>query len=646
MIIRNEPRVRWPVEPHADESLLGLMVRTAGENLHPDIGNILDFAGLDSNNGIGRSMLDPENRRRLAHVLDQPLEVIEARAHFAAGKIHGMDAIDFFGARVPAADILYDRRRVGSTVDKVGFYHRALWQFVHVPVTEQNGAGVTVADRCASCGARLGWRRAPHDWVCSAYHAGRPGNQGDGTSGPYDCGDVGAGANDTPSIVSQAELDAITALTSLLDPRPEVHEAARDALHPDLRALNRGVAFYLGMKLGRAVALEGGGVRLRRGAAAPLAESMAALATGSTILREWPDGVARLVAAKAEQDHERAMAAVSAVRRVCHGESAWPEHRETVTAAMPAIVKGHYQEVVRRVADDAVDGRAAAALIGIRPNNLVRLVRAKQLKPLIARGTAKIHGSFGKADVERVAVAVKDSAEATRMVEEVGITLHGVEQLICERELVHADHPAVEALHSTLRITPSSYERLITRLEEGGSDLPVDEPSVGLRQAVLRIGGREKPWASIIRALGDGELPYRFNLPAGRMIDRITVKDGPELHRVLARTFDRSDHPSFQFATRMRQRDAIELLNIDPSRWQQIARLLPNGIHAEQKKVDIASALKIAEHVIDGREAKARWAARLPRTEMIMRGVGWDRRVMEARHRDPDRRPKHQYMLL
>lgn len=644
MIIRTEPQLRWPAKAHTDGSLLGLVVSTAEENLLPDIGNILSMAQLSATNGIGRSMLDSENRRRLAHVLNQPLEVIEQRAHGPAGKIHGMDAVDFFGARIPAFDLLYDRRRLGSTVDKSGFHHRAIWQMIHLPATDIGGVAIT--DRCASCGAKLGWRYAPHGWACAKYHLQRPGNLGDGVAGPYDCADLGAGANDAPATVPQADLDAIAPLARLLDPRPEIHEAVRDALHPDLRGMDRGVVFYLGMKLGRAVALEGGGVRLRRAASAPFDEGMAALVTGSTIIQEWPDGVGRLVAEKAELGHERAMAAVAAVRRVCHGESAWPEHREVVTAAMPAIVNGHYQEVVRRVADDAVDGRAAAAIIGIRANNLVHLVRAEQLVPVIARGTAKIHGSFGKADVERVAAVVKDSCEATRVVEEFGITLHGVEQLVCERLLTHADHPAVRALHPKLRVTLSSYDHLLADLEGGTTELPAAVPVVTLRRAVLRIGGREKPWAAIVRALRDGVLPYRMALPSGCLVDRIAVEDGPELRRVLDSRFDRVEHQAFPFATRMRQRDAIELLNIDPSRWQDIARVLPDGMHAEHKTVDVAIALQVAAHMIDHREAKARWGARLPRAEMIMRGLGWDRRAIEARYRDPDRGPRIQYSLL
>lgn len=72
MILRTGPRVRWPIQVKEDQSLLGIMVETAAENLHPDIGSILSFAELSSSNGIGLAMRDADARAKLAYALDQP----------------------------------------------------------------------------------------------------------------------------------------------------------------------------------------------------------------------------------------------------------------------------------------------------------------------------------------------------------------------------------------------------------------------------------------------------------------------------------------------------------------------------------------------------------------------------------------------
>ncbi|GAA0732142.1 hypothetical protein [Sphingomonas japonica] len=623
------PQVRWPIVPVGGESLPSLLVRTAEENGHPDMGTILSFARLGTWNGIGITMRQEQSRAALAHVIDQPQAVVDERAHALTEPIAGMDTIDFFGARVLASDVLYDRRRMGSTAGN-GVHHKAVWQMIHLPVDVDDGA--LIVDRCQSCGTRLGWRTITSTSQCAVYRtSGADHDRTAFVSAGYDCREPGAGVNDQPRIIDGNRLDRVSLLGKLIDPRPEVHGPVRAALHPDLRAQDRGIVFYLGLKLGRAVGLGGTGSRLRRGLAAPLDEAITALEIGSEIIAGWPDSVARLVAEKTGEDHELAMAAIAAVRRVCHGESAWPDHRALVTAAMPDIVNGHYQHVIRRIAPGIVDGKEASRIIGIRGSSMVRLIRAKAIVPRITRGTARTHGSFLLSDVEAIADAVKDSVEATQIVDETGITLHGVEQLICDGQLAHADSAAVLALFPNLRVTRASYEALLARIRAVSNDDAGPGDRLTLRLAVQRIGGREKPWAAIIAALVDGRLPFCIGGAPGRLIDRIWVAPGPAIDEVLANVFDRADHAArFTFATVMRQRDAIELLNIDPSRYQDIAKLLPPEVHGPHKTLVVSEILKVAARIIDGREAKHRWGARLDRRRMIDDGVGWLRVETEA----------------
>lgn len=623
------PQVRWPVESIEGESLPSVLVRTADENGHTDMGTILSFARLGTWNGIGITMRQPESRAALAHVLGQPQEVIDARAHALTEPIAGMDTIDFFGARVLASDLLYDRRRMGGTGGDDA-HHKAVWQMIHLPVDVDDGA--LIVDRCQSCGTRLGWRTITNTSQCAVYRtSGVDHDRSAFVPATYDCRVPGAGVNDQPRILDGARLDRVSLLGKLIDPRPEVHGPVHETLHPDLQGQDRGIVFYLGLKLGRAIGLGGTGARLRRGLAAPLEEAITALEVGSEIIANWPHSVASLIKLKAEDDHELAMDAIGAVRRVCHGESAWPDHRAIITAAMPDIVNGHYQHVIRRIAPGIVDGKKASRIIGIRGSSMVRLIRAEAIIPRITRGTARTHGSFLLSEVEAIAEAVKNSLEATQVVDETGITLHGVEQLICEGQLAHAESRAVLALFDKLRVTRASYEALLASIQAASNDDEGAGDRLTLRLAVQRIGGREKPWASIIAALVDGRLPFYIGGAPGRLIDRIWVPPGAAIDGVLATVFKREDHePDFRFATLMRQRDAIELLNIDPSRYQDIAKLLPPEVQGPHKTLVVSEVLKIADRIIDGREAKHRWGVRLDRRRMIEDGVGWSRSEIEA----------------
>ena len=492
--------------------------------------------------------------------------------------------------------------------------------------------GALIVDRCQSCGTRLGWRTITHAAECAVYRTSGPDREiATIAPGSYDCRVPGAGVNDAPRILDALGLDKVSLLGRLIDPRPEVHGPVRDALHPDLKAHDRGIVFYLGLKLGRAVGLGGAGARLRRGLAAPLDEAITALEVGSEIIANWPDSVASLIKQKTEENHELAMDAIGAVRRVCHGESAWPDHRAIITEAMPDIVNGHYQHVIRRIAPGIVDGKEASRIIGIRSSSMVRLIRAKAIIPRITRGTARTHGSFLLTDVEAIAEAVNDSVEATQVVDETGITLHGVEQLICDGQLAHANSRAVLALFPNLRVTRTSYEALLAKIRAASNDDAGTGDRLTLRLALQRTGGREKPWAAIIAALVSGRLPFCIGGAPGRLVDRIWVTPGPAIDGVLANVFDRTDHEAhFAFASVMCQRDAIELLNIDPSRYQDIAKLLPPEVHGPHKTLVVSEVLKIAARVIDGREAKHRWGAKLDRRRMIEDGVGWSRSDIEA----------------
>ncbi|MBX9898230.1 MAG: hypothetical protein K2Y17_10090 [Qipengyuania sp.] len=629
MILRTGPRVRWPIQVKEDQSLLGIMVETAAENLHPDIGSILSFAELSSSNGIGLAMRDADARAKLAYALDQPLEVVDARAHKLAAPIRGMEALDFFGARVPAFDIIYDRRRVGRT-DISNFHHRATWQLLGLPFCPETGAGVT--DKCCSCGTQLGWRFAADAARCYAGSNRRDVAEYGGGQGCDACGARDGGANDKPPVVDSAVLSEIAPLTRLLDPRPHIHDPARQALPAELRSEDRGIVFYLAVRLGRALTLNGQGTRLRKGAVPPLEEVVSSLQAGVTVLAEWPNGLGRLISKKAGECHDEAMSAVRAVRRVCYGEAAWPEHRRLIEAAMPTISGGRDQKVLGVTSGNTVDGRSAAAIIGIPRKRMQELIRPDVLMPVIRRGSEKLHGSFAVADLEPISAALKESMAAAQAVEQWGITLHGVEQLICMGELDRADHPAILALHPTLRIKQASFLRLTSEIEEGVAKGKRTTAYMPLRHAVLRVGGREKPWGAIFTALAKRRLRYKLRTSPGRLVDRLMVEDGPMLDVVLSKTFDRAAHEDFPFAPVMRQRDAIELLNIFPKRFQEIAPFLGDDAHGEHKTLRVDALLVIAARIIDRREAKARWGVHLPPEGMMDGGLGWRRSDVEGTH--------------
>lgn len=623
------PRVRWPVPAIPGQSLPGLVVATAGHNGHGDMSTIIDFARLGTKKGLGRAMEDEGARRSLAHVLGQAPKLIDEMALRPAAPIGERLAVNLGGARVPAGDVVYNGRRLGDT-SVPDFHHKAAWQLLTVPIDIDDGT--VLVDRCASCGSRLDWRRVSDARHCTGGKTDLDKiGRSDSGSDEYRCGQMGAGANDRPTRVDDEQLTSLRPLCSLIDPRPELHRPVFERLHNDLRTIDRGAAFYLGLQLGRAFTGLSVTHGPARGGPRSVEPEIATLAAGSAIISGWPTAMSEMVAEQAKQDPEAAMQSIRSIRRMCNGENVWPEHEALIRATMPELIEGRDQHAFRRLVPDMVDGLTAAREMRISCHQMAQLLRTKVLLPTISRGSMRTLGSFPLATIREIGAALEETFESATVVEQTGIPLYGVEQLACEDLLVRCDHPAVTALFDKLRVTRTSYQALTRSLHEAASRLDEASDWVPLRKVLFGVGGRAKPWAAIVGAMLNGSLRFCIANEDRRLVDRIHVARGPVLDAVLSRTFDPLLHPAFPFATTMRRRDAMELLNIDSIRFAAIAHLLPGDTAGPNKSLFIAPTLALARRLIDSRETLWRWGVKPDASRMIEGGLGWDRAEVEKR---------------
>jgi hypothetical protein len=109
------------------------------------------------------------------------------------------------------------------------------------------------------------------------------------------------------------------------------------------------------------------------------------------------------------------------------------------------------------------------------------------------------------------------SARPTTIEGLLGIPRYAVEQLVCLGELRHEDHPAIALLHGGLRI--AAFSTYFEGLIDAGSTGLAPSEALTLSRAMRRIGGRDKPWGEILRAMRSGHLEFCWR-PKGSVDDQ------------------------------------------------------------------------------------------------------------------------------
>lgn len=612
-------RVLFAPDTHVDESLIGLVRRCAMENElaspEPLIREATD-GRFASGNLAARYDL---NVRALAHAMRLPFAQVHHRMHPRLVHENERGIVDFFGASVPLSDLrLSSRCFVPSALASKGTtHHRAIWNHVGVPFDRTSGEHLI--DRCPSCGRHLSW----------------------GGGGPLTlCNMCGSDARDVRdirvSLVPHRIVRAVAPITGLLDPDPAVRARDCGGLHSDLLGLDRGGAFELAWRIGRALTATKATSRTAA-RSLPFEERVNALRSGATILKGWPESLtdcAKRLLACGDPKADRLLRTIHAVSG---DDGEWPCLKTLLRRTHPGIVE-RGRSSAKALNPDHLDGTAAARFLGTPTSRIPLLQKARAIVPMWSGGDTNVHSIFMPKDLEPLRDAIADSASIGTAAEALGIGHHGVEQLIVLGVLTGIDAPGLHIVHKGRRISRRGLAFVLDRLrglpaiEDG--DL-VDQ--LTLRHAMLHVGGREKPWGPVIGAILDGSLIawHDASRPGAKFIDatNIVVDD---LATIKAMDFDRRNHPSFRFTDVMPIRDAGTLLNVNPHGLQDAlgGDLQPC---VRTGGLAIGPTLKIARRLIGGAEIAARFMAGSRRLPPFLKSgglarqgpLGWDRQSVE-----------------
>lgn len=501
----------------------------------------------------------------------------------------------FFGTPVPSLLLARNHRRFApgaflrSIADPdIGVaYDRAIWHVGLFPFDIDTWE--YLLDRCPNpeCAAKPGWQH---------------------TLGIDRCSRCMADLKSAPSTLVAADLRAdLEMAVGLVHPDPTRRAASLAALPPVLAEVGVATTVELIVRL-LPVIDPGIGAAHTDTLKAPKEQLARATARAWQVVAGWPDAMTALASARistrtgrhADGNGGRTFAFMS-VRRTTY----MTKPLQGIVAAWRDSIhlqgsRGEHLLATTRTVTDA------AKTLGIGSGILVDLRRAGGLRTVIVIELHRLVPRFCAAEIDDLdrSMGLCEPVDSAR--QPLGVSWHGVEQLVAMRLLDAAEHPFFELRYKSMQIVSASVCELQRRIEAGVRGDP-SLCTIPLHQAFKAIGGRPKPWGPAFAALLDGSLPHVVAAGA-RPLSRRILLEAKGAASVRQLRFDGAD-PTFR-AVRderfMSKTDAAELLNLGDRQSAHLLSDIATRKGSRERVVPLARALELANEHITSSELAAR----------------------------------------
>jgi len=563
------------------ESLNGMIARYAASEWIDRMMDITEVAGITNGRqqrvGLGAKW----QLERVAERTGIELSELEVRAMplSADGATRS-----FFGTAVSKFDIDLTLRRFSPTSLRRSPHHRATNMLRAFPFCPESFEILTAECPAPYCGATQRW-----------YH----------TIGVDLCDQCGgdlalAEPMPVPDHLRPNLLEAI----GLVHPEKGYRTRADRALPDELLRHGRAAAYELLIRLVLLIIRATGVSRIRALGVLPTLEMLHATAQAWDLMKGWPAAfdefagsrIATRLTPKSDGNNGHTMRFL----------------RIPKTGVLAEPVRELIRELKQRYDMDGVGAAEirsrtvevlpATQFLCIGTGTLATFRREGLIKAVFGIKMGSPIALCDRPELESLSMAIKSrlSIEATRAM--LGISYHGVEQLLATGDLASFTEPFMIANYPAPQVTVPSMEELIARLDALSRSGDVTWPR--LHRAVAGIGGRMKPWSPILRAVISGEVEAWIEDGPLPTIRRIRIK--PEDVDVLwLKTFDRSAH-QFAFSKTVSKADCGETLNIKPHQHTQLLRTIPSPKGTRQRVVEVHYVEKLARTRMSATELGAR----------------------------------------
>lgn len=619
---RGSGRVLFPPLVDAREYLMGLVLKTASDNAHLNVGAILASAGYPHARFFDLALSRLESIEQLAKVLGTDHVAIDGLVFRSVRSVGALTTVSFLGTEASSFDIVTRRRRISGETLRSDPFHRAVWTHGLLPYCPLSLE--LLVDRCPDCGGRLDWDRATLP--------GEPQARSRDVNAIFRCGDsvCGKDVRTTSSPTLAGDLTtSYRRMAGLLAPADRHDDGWKK--HSDLEGLSSGSCFELGWSLARSFGVD----ELPRVRCKQLTPEVivGTLHLAERLLSGWPHCLRETLTNEAcDEPTSVVQRRLRRLRNLARTNTAWPDIAYLIRQTYPDLLE-RGRKTLRSLNPSVVTRTTATSIAGMHTATFARAAMSGGLSALFSSKNLRTFQDFDVAAIEKLRDARENSIPFDAVAERLGISYHGVEQLVVEELLTQEQHPALLAVYQFPRVTRTSLDALIDRISQRSKDEAVDS-GIPLRIAVKCLQG-EKPWASIFRGMLNGTLHFGLDATVPRVCHGIVVPTST-VDLLRSFVFLRADHPAFKFAEDMSRRDAEEALNLVP-RTLQAALDQELGPDRSRGRVKIVDVEGVAQRVISAAEISARtWPGtrRLPCTLRRSRyprigAAGWLRTDIE-----------------
>lgn len=564
-------RLRFPLEANARESIPGLLARGVREHVLVHTRPILSAAGVNLKH-LGHAQLATiEELKRLAYVTRSSHKwLVECAGEKRPGLLPGSLTVDvkFGGHLVPYVYMELHRRRISPLSLKTADFHRLDWMNLLLPYCPESLEHLI--DSCGRCGAKLGWRYACGIGTCEY------------------CGIELSPAGSLPLSEHYAKDYRLFAKLSSFD-GGEVADALA-TLPTELRNIEPADLVRLALVLGGLkLGLLAGTTSRKNVTTLASADLAKVAATGVPFLQSWPTGFQNWVEAEANRLREDPKALNEfrlRLRSVIRGREP-AAVTELMIKALPELRRHPVHGFARF--ERYYLGTEVHRKLGVT-NDEFKLLRraigeAYQRSPTTTTNFLK--GQFDADYIDKLVPSFRGSIAFNSCASNLKLPVYAVAQCCRPGLLEQEDCPVFATVRSEEFIRSGSLAELTAYLFNHRPKIARPIQTVQLLIAARRIGGRLKPWGSIIESLRSGKLPYWIE---GENVTLRTIYIWPadmcKFQHVVDRPFaDSASMTNFAVS----QLDAAEILNVQPAHLAREDTAL--GIHFRKSGRGFAAPL-------------------------------------------------------
>lgn len=596
-------RLRFELQMDERESIPGVIARGVHGHVLLRTRPVLDAAGVALKHAGHSQLATPAQLERLGHVIRCPLWPMLAVAgeRLVAADAPAGNHIRFGDLVLPRGQLELDRRRISPSSLARRDFHRLDWLNRLLPYCPESLERLTSA--CSNCLAELGWHYARGLGICE--HCGR---------------EV---PTSTEAALPDRLADDYRLFARLSSPSPRDVADAIDRLPTILHQHAPRTLVRLALHVGGLVQddpVTAASLPAILDLPKPVLAEIAA--AGTALLRTWPAGLQRWATECFDELHPDPAALRllrSRLQRITARDREATGPSRIVADALPGLrqhaVHGFsmdsryylYKEVQRRLALD--NGQMDA----LRRRNGIGYRRTTS--------SAHRRGRFDADRIDALLPAFRGSLPFNACTGRLKLPYYAIEQCCRPGLLQWQSDPTFLAIKSRSGIDGTSLTTLRERLIDARCRTGRPSSTVSLSIASKRIGGRPKPWGSIVEALLTGHLRFWLvdDLPTSKSI-HVLASDLVGFDDVV----DDASPYIGEVSGIVSQADAAEMLNIKPLLLPKIGhefglRFAPVGRTLATSR---AAVLDAAERVAWNTEIAVRLGISFRDVEAILTPLG------------------------